>query len=309
MTNREKYIRLCEQQALPLHVQAWWLKCSAQKSNWDAIVIEEDGRIVAAMPYPMVDRFRLRAMLMPVHTQYHGMYIAENAPKDIYERMALALDNECRKQHICWCLLQGFYPPAFLQALEQTGFQIKEKTTYRMNPVPSRAELPSLFSQNKRRQLRKAEGMQLEYLDADTFYSFHRECMAKQGKTIDYPRAWAQSVLPEALHREQGLLLGARNKEGQLTAAMFLAWDAEYAYYLLPAYDPAHKDSGAMAWLTNDALCMTHDKGLGFDFEGSMTPSIASSYQQFGGQKTSYWSIEKTYNPLIKIAATLRRLV
>lgn len=309
MTNREKYIRLCEQRALPLHVQAWWLESSTRKNNWDAIVIEEGERIVAAMPYPMVDRFRLRAILLPVHTQYHGMYIADNAPGDIYERLAEALENVCRKEHICWCLLQGFYPPAFLQALERRGFQIKEKVTYRIDSVPTRAALPAIFSQNKRRQLRKAEGLELDYLDANTFYSFHQECMVKQGKKIDYPYAWAQSVLTRAVQREQGLLLGVRNKERVLVAAMFLAWDEQYAYYLLPTYDPAYKDSGAMAWLTNEALCMTHDKGLRFDFEGSMTPSIASSYQQFGGQKTSYWSIEKTYNPLIKVATMLRRFI
>ena len=84
-------------------------------------------------------------------------------------------------------------------------------------------------------------------------------------------------------------------------AALFLAWDDKYAYYLLPAYNPATKNNGGVAWLTTQALKIAKEKGLSFDFEGSMIPSIASSYRQFGGQAVTYYSIEKFYNPLYKI--------
>lgn len=307
MTNREKYIQLCLQEDLPLHAQAWWWEKSTAGKTWDAIIIEDDNRILAAMPYHMADKWCLHALLMPVHTQYHYVYLAPDAPVDTPVRLAQAMDALCRERHIGWCRLQGFYPPQLTEALRTCGFSTDLRTTYRIASVPPREELPDTYSQNKRRQLRKAQGLHLTEMSADAFYTFHRDCMAKQGKLIDYPAQWAQSVLPEAIRRQTGLLLGAQNEGGNVLAAMFLAWDSQYAYYLLPAYDPDYKDTGAMTWLTNEALCIAHQKGLGFDFEGSMIPSVALSYRQFGGEAASYCCIEKFYNPILRVAVRLHK--
>jgi lipid II:glycine glycyltransferase (peptidoglycan interpeptide bridge formation enzyme) len=193
-----------------------------------------------------------------------------------------------------------------MQALQAQGFITNERTTYRIDTIPPRESLPASFSENKRRQIRKAAGWELADLSAEDFYNFHRHCIEAQGKRIDYPEAWAQAVLPEAIRQAQGRLIAAQNKDGHRAAAMFLAWDKERAYYLLPSYDPAYKDTGAMSWLTYEALCLAHERGLGFDFEGSMTPSIALSCLQFGGQAVVYHRIEKFYNPLVRIAVTLK---
>lgn len=307
MTDRAQYIQLCQEVALPLHAQAWWWEQSSVGKTWDALVLEKDDHVLAAMPYHLTRKGPIQAMLMPMHTQYHHAYIAPSKSEDVYPRLAQGLDTLCRERHIAWCQMQGFYPAPLLEALRAQGFAVSERTTYRMDTIPTREDLPKLFSENKRRQLRKAQGLRLVELMPDTFYAFHQDCMTRQGKTIDYPLSWAQAVLSEALRRQSGQLLGAQNAEGQVVAAMFLAWDKEWAYYLLPTYDPAYKDTGAMTWLTFEALCLAREKGLGFDFEGSMTPSIASSYKQFGGQAVTYHRIEKIYNPLLRIALWLRQ--
>lgn len=306
MTDRERYIALCQQEALALHAQAWWWETSTLGKGWDALIVEEADRVLAAMPYHIARRWGIHALLLPVHTQYQPLSIAPDAPDDIYERLVTALEATCRKNHIAWVQMQGFYPTPFVQALQTQGFTTQERTTYRIDSIPPRETLPASFSENKRRQIRKAVGFELVDLSAEDFYTFHRHCMEAQGKRIDYPEAWAQAVLPEAVRQAQGRLLATRNKDGQLAAAMFLAWDHKRAYYLLPTYDPAYKDSGAMTWLTHEALCLAHEKGLGFDFEGSMTPSIASSYLQFGGQAVVYHRIEKFYHPLLRIIVKLK---
>ena len=88
---------------------------------------------------------------------------------------------------------------------------------------------------------------------------------------------------------------------------MFLAWDDRQAYYLLPTYDLDYKNTGAMALLTSEALKIAKEKCLAFDFEGSMTPSIASSYQQFGGKAETYFNIEKFFNPIVRILIRARK--
>ena len=308
MNKKERYIELCAHETLPLHAQAWWMEKSSIGKEWDAILIENsDQRTEAAMPYHLVHKFGLRAILMPIHTQYHYAYFSSCATEDTFTHLVEAIEQECRTQHISWYQTQGFYPEPMISAFQKHGFSISKRITYRIATIPERSELPKLFSQNKRRQLRKANGMQLTNLQADAFYAFHKECMSYRGKHIDYPEEWATAVLSEAVRRGEGVVIGAKNQEGILEAAMFLAWDNKWAYYLLPTYHPAHKDSGAMAWLTYEALCIARGKGLGFDFEGSMIPSIALSYKQFGGTPVTYYRIEKFYNPIMRALIKLRQ--
>jgi len=306
MTNREKYIHLCERESLPLHAQAWWWEQSTTGQEWDAIVIEEDNRVLAAMPYHIISRFGFRALLMPLHTQYHYIYTSPDASNTIYQRLVQAIEELVHKEHLSWVCLQGFYPIAFLEEIRKRDYAVKDKITYRIDEIPPQEVLPASFSLNKRRQLKKAKDMQLVDLSVDDFYAFHMRCMQAQGKTIDYPKQWAEAVLSEALAHKQGRLIAAQDMNGLLLAAMFLAWDNEYGYFLLPCYHPETKDRGAVAWLTAQALEIAREKGLRFDFEGSMTPSIASSYQQFGGQPAVYHSIEKFYNPLLRLALKLK---
>ncbi len=287
-------------------MQAWWWEKSTVDKEWDAIVIEEGGRVLAAMPYQLVRRFCLRFILMPVHTQYHYIYVNPEASDDIYQRLAKRIAELRYKEHISWIYLQGFYNAAFLAEIRRHGFAIRERITYRIDKIPMPNALPDFFSTNKRRQLKKAKDMQLVDLSVDDFYAFHANCMCAQGKKIDYSKKWAEAVIPEVLAHKQGRLIAAQDIEGTLLAAMFLAWDTEFGYFLLPCYKPETKNRGAVAWLTAQALEITRNKGLRFDFEGSMTPSIASSYQQFGGQPVVYHSIEKFNNPLLRIAIKLK---
>lgn len=306
MTNREKYIHLCEQESLPLHAQAWWWEGSTVGKEWDAIILENaDGQIEAAMPYHILQRFCFRVMLMPAHTQYHYVYVSPKAPTAVYDQLAQAIEDIVQREHLSWVYLQGFYPTDFLNAMRQRGFAIKDRITYRIDDIPAYNALPDLFSANKRRQLKKAQDMQLVDLSVEDFYAFHTACMRAQGKRIDYPQRWAKAVLPETMAHQQGRLIAAQDIHGDLLAAMFLAWDDEFSYFLLPCYHPETKDRGAVAWLTAQALEITRRMGLRFDFEGSMTPSIASSYQQFGGNPTVYHSIERFYNPLFRVALRL----
>ena len=307
MTDREKYIRLCAEQSLPLHAQAWWLDCVTLGKEWDVVLIEEEGVVMAAMPYYTVSRYGIHAILMPIHSQYNGLYIDSKAPQDIFTRLVEKIEDLCHKRHIAWLQIQGFFSAPFVEVLRTHRYSVKEKVTYKINSFPEHEEISVLFSENKRRQLRKAQDLELKDIAPAEFYHFHTNCITKQGKLIDYSKQWADSVLPVAIEKGQGRLLCVQNAKGVVLAAMFLAWDDRQAYYLLPTYDLDYKNTGAMARLTSEALKIAKEKCLAFDFEGSMTPSIASSYQQFGGKAETYFNIEKFFNPIVRILIRARK--
>lgn len=51
MTNTEKYRKFSVQEkTIPLFSKGWWMDAVCQQ-DWDVILIEEDGQIMAALPY------------------------------------------------------------------------------------------------------------------------------------------------------------------------------------------------------------------------------------------------------------------
>ena len=66
-------------------------------------------------------------------------------------------------------------------------------------------------------------------------------------------------------------------------------------YYLIPCFDPEYKESGASALLVLEAIKLAREKGVMFDFEGSMISGVAKHYKQFGSKETTYYSVEKYY--------------
>ena len=85
------------------------------------------------------------------------------------------------------------------------------------------------------------------------------------------------------------------NSDNEVLAAAFLVWDQHSMYYLIPCYNPQYKDSGASALLALEAIKLARQKGVSFDFEGSMIRGVANHYKQFGSTRTIYYSVERYY--------------
>ena len=79
-------------------------------------------------------------------------------------------------------------------------------------------------------------------------------------------------------------------------------------YYLIPCYREQYKDSGASALLVLEAIKLAREKGVAFDFEGSMIRGIAQHYKQFGSIATTYYSVERYYRWYFRIAMLWNRI-
>ena len=79
-------------------------------------------------------------------------------------------------------------------------------------------------------------------------------------------------------------------------------------YFLIPTYDPAFHDSGAGAMLVLEAMKLAREKHVHFDFEGSMEKGTAEHYKQFGSTPVKYFSVEKYYRPIFRLAVWFQKL-
>ena len=62
---------------------------------------------------------------------------------------------------------------------------------------------------------------------------------------------------------------------------------------------PEFSSSQAYPALIYHGIEFAHDKGLAYDFEGSMLPQVQRSFRQFGGTPMPYYRIRKVFNPAI----------
>ena len=205
---------------------------------------------------------------------------------------------------------QQFMPGSLcVDAMRGLGFKTRERVTYRVEDLSDLDALIDSFSKNKKRQLQKALSLHAERkMDVEDFYRFHCHCMAIRKRKISYTREFLLVLERKARRFKQCEILSICNADGKPYAAAFLVWDKHYMYYLIPTFDPAFGESGASALLVLEAMKMAREKQVRFDFEGSMDRGTAKHYKQFGSTPFTYFSIEKYYKPMFRLAIWAQKI-
>ena len=311
MSNKEEYIRICkERDDVPVFMQPWWLDAVCAGKEWDVLLAREDSgnpetaKVIGAMPYLLRKRGKMRYIVMPQQTQQGGILVFDDRKQGDLAlgdtRVATAVCQDIKQQidamDLCYYYQQyvpGSSCPGIMQGL---GMKVKERVTYRVDDLRDMNKVVEAFSKNKKRQLQKALTLKVEHgLNIEAFYTFHKRCVEERKKKISYSREFLLVLERKASRAKQCEVLGIRNLDGELCAAAFLVWDKQYMYYLIPCFSEQFKDSGAGALLVLEAMKLAREKGVKFDFEGSMIKGIANHYKQFGSTPERYYSVEKLY--------------
>lgn len=301
MTNKELYREFCQTNGdLPLFMTDWWMDAVCAGKQWDVLLsLDENGKIQAVLPYLLRERVWMKYIVMPQQTQIGGIWFAnvaiskdENKVTDICRDFAQQLGD---------LRLSYYYQhyPIDSTAVDQMrvlGFKTKERITYRIEDLSNLDKVIAAFSKNKKRQLQKALSLHAETnMNVEDFYRYHVQCLHNQGKQISYSREFLLVLERKARRLNQCQILSICNADNEVLAAAFLVWDKHSMYYLIPCYNPQHKDSGASALLVLEAIKLARQQGVAFDFEGSMIKGVANHYKQFGSTRTIYYSVEKYY--------------
>ena len=299
MTTKEQYVEWLKlQNNLPVFVQPWWLDAVCAGKAWDVIVVERDNQIVAAMPYLLCKKWWMTWIAMPQQTQIGGLLLDLNREYTPDELTSICEDvaNQLKEKKLHYYYQQFPVGSPCPERFKALGFKVKERITYRIDDLSNLDKVIDNFSKNKKRQLQKALSLHAETkMTPEEFYTFHQQCLDAKNNKISYSREFFLVLEQKLRKREQSQILTICNADHEVYAAAFLVWDSTKMYYLIPAYDVRYKDSGAGALLVLEALKLAREKGVSFDFEGSMTRNIAQHYKQFGSKPYTYYSVEKYY--------------
>lgn len=307
MTNKEKYQQFCEKNYVPIYSQPWWMDAVCGPENWDVWLYESDVHILAAMPYYFETRGNYRYITKAPLTQTNGI-LFEQAPR---RKPVTEAEMQEKIINAACAYIKGLgvdvyeqqYPPSFQnwQPFFWNNFTNVLRYTYIIRDTKDWAKVEENVSSKYRNIIHKGQRLTSvsEWTDRDAFYTEHERVFLRQGKRCPFSRELWNRLYDACAAHEAGQMFRSMDAEGNLHALLFLVWDRQNVYQLLGGYMPEFSSSQAYPALIYHGIRLAHEKGLAYDFEGSMIQRIAVAFRQFGGVPMPYYRIRKVFNPEI----------
>lgn len=320
MDNKEKYRQLCKKEtSIPIFSRDWWLDATAGIDNWDVVLVEKGGEVVASMPYMISKRYGFKYLCQPILTQKLGPWLKypygqKYTRKLEYEKeiFTMLIDKlpEADSFSACFDYNITNWLPFYWKGFEQTT-----RYTYVIEPLLDIEKIKNGFSHAKRQNIRKAENMNLQVcfdLSCAEFYNHHRMTLSKQNvydKKIVYSYEIFEKIYNAAYSNNAGRVIYAKDVNGNIHSALFVIWDSNSAYDLISTIDPDYRSFGSATMLVWKMMQYLSDKTKAFDFEGSMIEGVENSFRQFGAVQKPYIMVSKIYTKKLKIIKDLRKAI
>ena len=256
-----------------IYAYSWYL--DVVSPNWCAL-IEDDYESI--FPIPLQKKLGIFYVSQPLFTQQLGLFSSEDSnnvdvflraiPKRIWIR-SLQIHNRLDN--------------------------VKIKNNFELNISPDIERIRNEYSQNVKRNLKKAKKNNLEIKECsnDLLIQLFKQNKGKEVKELDESAYVTLFQLLERIQqKEKGECLGVYKKE-QLISAAFFSNCLGRSVYLLSASNDSAKEIGANHFLIDNYIAKYKKDSLILDFEGTMIPTLGRFYASFGAQKKHYFLINK----------------
>lgn len=261
----------------------WYLDC-VTKQNWGAFVCETAQKYIAVLPVALGKKWGISYTYQPFFTQQLGIFgTNEAAQMQLLEQLPALLKQKFWLAQYCFNQKN--------EAVNQVFTRTEKRVTYQLDLNQSYETLRAAYNQNRRRDLRKAQHIQVrESVDIESVLEIF---MKEKGQSVK-ELTWREygmfaSLFRQAHERGKAVLLVAQNSEQEIVAGAVFWVDEPYITFIFSGASAAAKNTGAITKIIDTALQRFANKPLIFDFEGSMIPSLAHFYQTFGGKPSVYW--------------------
>ena len=310
MTNKEKYNQFCEKNYVPIYSKPWWMDAVCGPENWNVWLYCSDtdnniNGIEAAMPYYMEMRGNYRYVTKAPLTQTNGIIFKQDQGRKpvsqaVYqEKVINAACAFINSLHLDVYEQQFHYSFQNWQPFFWNNFTCTTRYTYVIQDTSDLEKVSDGFSSNYRNAIRKGQrSTQISAaIQPDAFFREHEKVFLRQNRPCPFGQDMWNRLYSACIEHDAGQMLCAKDTDGNIHALLFLVWDEASVYHLLGGYMPEFSSSQAYPALTYHGIRVAHEKGLAYDFEGSMIHQIAVAFRQFGGTPTPYYRIRKVFNP------------
>jgi len=317
LNNKNRYRQFCQTEpSIPIFSKDWWLDAVCGEENWDVLIVEKGGNIVATMPYYIKHKMGLKLMVQPLLTQHMGPYIKYPKEQKYYKKLSWEkklMDELIVKLPIFDSFSQNFsHNITNYLAFYWKGFKQTTRYTYIIENI-SIEDLEKKFETDiRRRRRRKADKMGVTVVECDEidiFYKLNQMTFDRQGLKIPYSFEFIKKLYQQVKSHNAGKMYFAKDNDNNIIAANFLVYDDNTVYYLMGGIDPNKKDLGGMDVVQFESIKFALQSGRTFDFEGSMIESIEKYFRSFGAIQKPYYQISKTNSKLLKIKKLVKEIL
>jgi hypothetical protein len=160
------------------------------------------------------------------------------------------------------------------------------------------AQIRAGYSENVKRSLKKAKGLQLRPIDYKAFHNFFT---SQKGENLGNltAAAWLrlEALFAAAQKREQAFCAGVFLNDQLVAAGLFFRFQQKL-YFMKGTLNEEGKSVGALVFLLDAVLQQHADTCTALDFVGSNQESIAAFYRKFGA-KDAYYQVLKGRWPFV----------
>lgn len=306
------YRDLCSQeQTIPIFSKDWWLDAVCGDDNWNVALVEENGEIVASMPYYFVKNLGLMQITMPMLTQTMGPWIKyppgqKYASRLSYEKKVFTELIDQLPEFASFNQNFHYFVTNWLPFYWR-GFKQTTRYTYVIEELSDLDGVFAHFKKHLRKEIRKVE-TDLEVVqdnDIERFYHINKLSFHRQNRKIPYNLKYVKNINNACEKNKCRTIFFAKDKNDNYHAALFLIWDNMSAYDLLGGADPRYKSSNAKSLITWEAIQYASGVTNKFDFEGSMMENVEQFIRGFGAIQKPYFNLSKVNSKLIMLKNSL----
>ena len=304
MNKKTAYRNLCDTETtIPIFSRAWWMDAVCGKENWDVILVEKGGQIVAALPYYFIKKGRKIKIYQPLLTQTNGIWIKypekqKYSTRLSYERKVMReMVEELEKLPISYYNQNFKYSISNWLPFYWRGFKQTTRYSYIISDLTDLNRIFENFHCSKRRNIRKAEKIVniKEDLNIEEFYRLHQMTYGRQGMKLPYSFSFIKKFDEECCKHSCRKIFYAEDLQKRKCGAIYIVWDENSAYYIMGGTDTQLRNSEATSLLLWEAIKFSSKVSKKFDFEGSMIESIEKYFSLFGSEQKQYFNISKDY--------------
>lgn len=267
-----------------------WLDAVADGA-WRVVTVEENGRVVARLPYAIKKRLSLTILSVPPLTPWLGPWLSPCPGKyhtQLSRRHELMRKLIKQLPRIDAAIIPAAPEETNLLPFHWDGFELQLGYTYRISLDRPIADIWQNASQTTRNAVRKAEQNLIVVAsnDADQIAPLIAATYARQGLACPPIAATIARIFQsDTLWRNRELLL-ACDQVDRVHAFVMLVFDDRHTFYLAGGSDPLLRSSAAQSLLIWRAIERSHGRSGVFDFEGSMNRDIERSFRSYGAIQT-----------------------
>ena len=272
-----------------IYALSWYLDITGP--GWDALVEDE---YTAVFPLVHKKRAGIAYLYQPYFTQQLGVFSTRHLTSGRVAEFLASIPGEFRFAEIHLNTMNNPDPG---------GFEIKVRVNHELDLIHSYEVLMAGYSENTRRNLKKAASRQLtlkKNVEPDELITLFRENYGKKEGKLKFEHYDMLSRLLEAcMNNTFSRITGILAPDGKLCAAAFFLEYRERVIFHFAASDLQARENGAMFLLVDQYIREQAGKPLTLDFEGSNDPNVARFYKGFGSRECNYLMVRIDHLPAL----------